>query len=316
MKNDLAPIALFVYARPSHTRKTLEALQNNKLAEKSMLYIFSDGPKAEANDKTLGKISEVRSLIRKQQWCKQVQIIEADNNRGLAKSIIEGVSQVVNKHGRVIVLEDDLETSPGFLKYMNNALALYQNESRVFQVSGFMVRNSPWVAKTGFLRVSTSWGWATWQRAWKHYQSDAESLLREVELKGQSEFNLDDFSFHYDELKRNINGDLNTWAVRWYASIFLKDGLCLYPKRTLVRNHGFDGSGINCHNDGTKYHRDLSLAKSIDVNPLQPKENAQYLNAMQSHYHNMQLLWTRTRLRDRIFNKSQSILKKLRVISP
>ena len=126
-------------------------------------------------------------------------------------------------------------------------MELYKDERKIFQVSGYNVKNHWWAPKTGFLRVSTSWGWATWKRAWQFHRTDSKNLLGEVQLKGQSEFDLDGYSFHFDELERNVNGDLNTWAVHWYATIFLNDGLCLYPSKTLVRNIGFDGSGVNCY---------------------------------------------------------------------
>ena len=297
------PIALFVYNRPEHTRRTLEALSRNQGSDKSTLFIFSDGLKTSASVDDESRLVEVRKLIREKPWCGDVEIIESVCNKGLAKSICEGISSVLEKYERVIVLEDDLETSPSFLQYMNDALSLYREDERVFQVSGFMVRNRPWASRTGFLRVSTSWGWGTWSRAWKHYRSDAVNLLEEVENKGRARFDLDGFSFHFDELKRNATGELNTWAVRWYASLFLQDGLCLYPRKTLVRNLGFDGSGVNCHDDNTRYHKKLPLSKAAHVKRCDILENSTYLSAMQSHFRQLKALWTKTRFRDKIAKK-------------
>ena len=127
----LAPIVLFVYDRPWHTHQTLEALKSNLLAENSLLIIYSDGPKEEATDEQLSNIKEVRKLIREKKWCGQVEIIESDCNKGLAASIINGVTKVVNEFGEIIVLEDDLVTSKGFLKYMNDCLELYASEETV-----------------------------------------------------------------------------------------------------------------------------------------------------------------------------------------
>jgi hypothetical protein len=306
----LSPVALFVFARPEHTRRTLQSLSQNHLADKTKLYVFADGPRETVTAETQRGISEVRKLIRERYWCGEVEIIEAANNKGLADSIISGVSLVTERHGRAIILEDDLETSPGFLKYMNDALDLYANEQRVMQISGFNVRNSRWIPETGFLRVSTSWGWATWRRAWEHYQGNAQSLLTRVEQKSRTAFDLDGHSFHFEELQRNVTGDLNTWAVKWYASIFLNDGLSLYPRQTLVRNHGFDGSGVNCHDDESNYHRKLTLAKKIKVAPQSLEEQSAYLKSMQRHYDDLKRLWTKTRFRDRLARRLGRLIKR------
>jgi len=303
-----APIALFVYNRPEHMRRTLEALQRNRGSDQSRLFIFSDGLRKEACAAEQRLVEEVRCLIREKAWCSEVEIIESDINLGLARSISGGISYVLECFDRVIVLEDDLETSPGFLKYMNDALAVYQDEESVFQVSGFMVKNWPWSAQTGFLRVSTSWGWATWRRAWKHYQPDAETLLKMVEKKGKSKFNLDGYSFHFEELERNLNGQLNTWAVKWYASIFLQDGMCLYPRKSLVRNLGFDGSGTHCYENKTGYFQKMSVAKDIPVKLKPIEESEAYLRAMQIHYRGLLQEWTGTRLRDRVKRKIRKLL--------
>ena len=304
-----APIALFVYNRPDHTRRTLEALRANAGADQSMLYIFADGPKDNTDAEGLQRIAEVRALVRLERWCGEVQIIEADTNQGLARNIRGGVSSVLDAHDRVIVLEDDLEVSVGFLRYMNDALELYQGEPRVFQISGFMVRNRRWAPSTGFLRVTTSWGWGTWRRAWAYYRDDADNLLREVEQRGRFKFDLDGHSFHFEELERNVRGELRTWAVRWYASVFLNDGLCLYPRLSLVRNRGFDGTGVHCHDDKSQYHSSLRMAKKIDVSRQALMEDQQYLKAMQSHYLHLLQLWTGTRVRDRLRNKVYRALK-------
>ena len=302
-----APIALFVYYRPEHTLRTLQALSRNSLASESRLIIFADGPKPDAGDDELRRLLAVRKLIREKSWCGEVESVESDTNKGLADSIRGGIDRVLVEHDRVIVLEDDLETSPGFLSYMNSALEVYKNENRVFQISGFMVKNRPWSSTTGFLRVSTSWGWATWQRAWRYYRDDTDNLLIEVLRKDMSRFDLDGHSFHCDELERNVKGDLKTWAVRWYASLFIQDGLCLYPKKSLVRNLGFDGSGVNCHDDETRFYQKLNLASAISVRKQIVAENEQYLRAMQLHYDRLLQRWTRTRLRDRLINKIRSL---------
>jgi len=305
---DYSPIALFVYNRPRHTLQTLEALATNKLADKSRLYIFADGPKTNATEEDLIKIGKVRRLVREQKWCDTLLVQESDTNLGLARSIVQGVTSVVNEFGRVIVLEDDIVTTPGFLQYMNSALSLYQDDLRVMQIAGFMFPTWRILPETGFLRKSTSWGWATWKRAWKNYSSDTEKLIDGVERIGIEKFNLDGCSFHYDALCKNMSGELRTWAVKWYASIYIHGGLCLYPHRSLVRNEGFDGTGIHCENDNSSFYQRMKLARHINLEPRNVCETSVYLKAIQSYYQNRLRCWTHTRLRDRAIGKIKRVL--------
>lgn len=244
-----APVVLFVYNRPEHARLTLEALAANDLADQSELYIYSDGPKYGALPEDMEKVRAVRKVIRGGRWCRQVHIIESEYNRGLADSIVAGVTEVVNRHGRVIVLEDDIVTRRGFLRFMNEALKLYEDEPRVMQISGMIYGTPRGVDPEGtsFLRVLACHGWATWERAWRHYQHDVDALIRGLERKGISphEFDIDGAAHFYKQLLRNREGDLYTWAVRWYASWLVAGGYALFPHRSLVTNIGHDGTGVH-----------------------------------------------------------------------
>src|SRR5450631_620851 len=176
-----APITLFVYNRPAHTLRTVEALRKNELASESDLIIFSDAPK---KTEAAAAVREVREYIRTISGFHSVSIVERDKNWGLANSIIDGVTTVVNRYGRIIVLEDDLVTSPYFLHFMNKALDLYQDEPRVMQISGHIFPADV-TAETDavFLPMTTSWGWATWQRAWQYFDPTAagyESIKRDA----------------------------------------------------------------------------------------------------------------------------------------
>ena len=153
-----------MYNRPWHTKQTLEALMQNDLAEHSNLYIYCDGPKTNTSEGDSQKIKEVRQVIRKKQWCKEVHIVEQKKNMGLAESVITGVTEIVNKHGKIIVLEDDIVTAKGFLRYMNEALEMYKHEEKVFGVSGHTFVESKQLPTTYFLPIGTSWGWATWEK--------------------------------------------------------------------------------------------------------------------------------------------------------
>lgn len=245
---DYAPIALFVYKRPLHTLRTLEALMANYGAEKSHLYIFSDGSKKDADAETLKNILEVRSVIRQKQWCRSVTFIESDSNKGLSGSIISGTTELVEEFGKVIVVEDDLVTSPYFLSYMNDALDRYAESEKVMQISGYqfpILITRPCDAL--FLPLTTSWGWAVWRRSWKYFDPEAKGYEKLVsDAAGKERFNLDGAYDYAQMLAMQMMGKVDSWAIRWYLSVFLHDGLVLYPRTTLVSNIGFDNSGENC----------------------------------------------------------------------
>ena len=240
----LAQIALFVYNRPQHTRRTVGALQKNELAEKSDLVIFSDAPKT---PEAAEAVREVREYIKTIDGFRSVSIIERDRNLGLANSVIDGVTKLCKEYGRVIVLEDDLITSPFFLEYMNTALARYQNDEQVMQISGYMFPISVAAATDAvFLPMTTSWGWATWQRAWQHFDPAARghgALKDNVDMRHK--FNLDGGYDYFGMLEQQMQGKIDSWAIRWYLSVWIRGGLTLFPLITLVENIGFDGSGTH-----------------------------------------------------------------------
>ena len=191
--NELAPIVLFVYNRPEHTLKTLTSLSRNQLADKSELIIYADGPKINADINDLEKVKEVRKVIRRSKWCKSVEIIESPVNLGLATSIVKGISEILKKKENVIVLEDDLLLSMGFLSYMNDALDVYKNEERVMHLAGYLLPLKVKLPETFFLNIGSCWGWATWSRAWKFINLDASDLLEKVNSSGRlDEFTLGD----------------------------------------------------------------------------------------------------------------------------
>lgn len=249
--NDLAPIVLFVYNRPWHTRQTLEALQKNDLADKSTLFIYADGPKENATPEELEKIAEVRSLISESQWCKTVEIIASESNKGLADSIISGVTEIVNRFGKIIVLEDDIVTSVGFLKYMNDALKMYQDEDKVMHISGYMypIKKSIFARETYFLSLTSCWGWGTWKNSWMHFEKNPKKQIEQLNKDNLwNDFNLNGAHNNFEaQLRENASKKNNTWAIFWYYSVFVRNGLCLHPYKSLVRNIGHDGSGVNSY---------------------------------------------------------------------
>ncbi len=239
-----SPIALFVYNRPQHTRQTVEALQKNALAGDSDLVIFSDAPKTKLQAEA---VREVRHYIRQINGFRSVTIDERETNFGLAKSIIDGVTKICDDFGKVIVLEDDLVTSPYFLQFMNESLDLYEREERVISVHGYIYPVAERLPETFFLRGADCWGWATWERGWDSFEPDGRKLLEALkEKRMKNEFNFGGSYDYLEMLDSQVKGKNDSWAVRWYASAFLKNMLTLYPRESLVLNIGNDNSGIHC----------------------------------------------------------------------
>lgn len=268
----LSPIVLFVYNRPIHTAQTLHALMKNGLADQSTLYIYADGPKHLASKEELQNINEVRKLIRSEQWCKEVHIIETEHNKGLADSIVKGVTEVIARHGKVIVLEDDIIPSEGFLQYMNDALHIYQDDEKVMHVSGYMYpAKFKAEATTFFLKILSCWGWGTWRRSWDLYNHDIQEHLNYFgrSRKSKKEFDIEGNAHFFSQLLWNKEGRIYSWAVRWYASWLKADGYSLFPAKSLVRNIGHDDSGVHCN---TNQIYDTDTADSIEINPQKVEE--------------------------------------------
>lgn len=239
-----APVALFAYARVDHLRQTVTSLLANAGCRETRLYVFCDGPRR-PEDKV--QTDAVRAYVEQIEGFASVTRIYRDRNIGLAGSIIAGVSQVLAQHGTIIVMEDDLVVSPHFLAYMNDSLRLYRDEARVASIHGYVFPVGKEMPETFFLRGADCWGWATWDRAWAHFQPDGEKLLQELTRKRLTRsFDLD-ASYPYTKMLRNqIAGKNNSWAIRWRASCYLRDMLTLYPGRSLVNNIGMDNSGEHC----------------------------------------------------------------------
>lgn len=247
----LAPIIVFVYNRPEYLKETLEALSLNAESKDSTLYIYCDGPKEGSSPKEIEKIEFARKVAREKQWCKEVKIIENSINLGLSKSIISGVSEIVDMHGRVIVLEDDLVTSPFFLNYMNTALNKYENNEEVISVVGFSypILFNDDLCGTYFLKNADCLGWGTWKRGWDLFEPDANKLIRLLEEKKLVyDFNFNDQYPFMKMLKLVAKGKVNSWAIRWYATSYVNGRLSLFPKKSLVRHIGNNGSNIKADN--------------------------------------------------------------------
>jgi len=240
---NLAPIALFVYNRPEHTRRTLNYLQKNLLADESRLFVFSDAAKTDAD---ITKVEQVRHLIKEVTGFKSVKVIERKQNLGLAESIISGVTQLVNEYGKIIVFEDDLLSSPHTLQYFNDALKRYASEEKVMHIGAYMYNlKGGKLPETFFYRAAGSWGWATWARAWKDFEPDIDKLIPQFDKEKINRFSIGHTMNFWKQVQAFKAGKNNSWAIRWYASVFLKGGLTLNPSRSLINNIGNDGTGVH-----------------------------------------------------------------------
>lgn len=245
----LAPIVLFTYARPGHTLRTLESLAANAFADKSDLIVYADAARHEADNEA---VHAVRALVRSAVGFRSVKVIERPENYGLARNIIEGVSETLRTYESIIVLEDDMLTSPHFLRYMNEALARYAEDKRVVSIHGYVFPIPEPLPEAFFLPGADCWGWATWRHGWAVFNPDGSALRRELkQRKLDCAFDFDGSYPYTAMLEAQIAGNNDSWAVRWYASAFLRGLLTLYPGRSLVHNIGNDASGTHCRDSRT-----------------------------------------------------------------
>ena len=298
-----SPIIIFVYNRLDHLNRLFNSLDKNNLFKKSKILVFSDGPKHEID---INKIDKVRELLKKRLNPQNSEIIENDVNLGLSKNVIGGLNKTFQIYDRAIILEDDLELSPFFLNYMNDALNLYATSENVASISGYMYPIEPKKFSNNyfFLKLIESWGWGTWKRAWNIFENDSLQLKKKIDEKQlTNEFNFESGISYYKMLTDNINGLNDSWAVRWYASTFLKNMNTLFPSKSFVKNIGIDNSGENC-NDTTVYDSSINL----EYNKLKKNNSLELLSdrlVIQSFFKKIKY----KRYYDNIINKIKNFAK-------
>ena len=287
-----SPIVLFVYNRLWHTQQTIKHLLKNNLSINSSLFIYSDSY-VDENSKI--EVLKVREYLKKIQGFKTINIIERENNFGLAKNIISGVSEIINKYGKVIVLEDDIVPKKGFLNYMNEALEMYGNDDKVgcIHAWNYNFKKNTFKNSTFFLRGADCWGWATWKNKWELLEKDGKKLLNEI-LGRNLDFEFDRKGTHYytDMLIDQINGKNDSWAIRWHASLFLTGKYCLQPSRPIVKNIGLDNSGIH--------------SKKIDI--IQKTVN--YISLKKIPVKDEKLFYKNYTIEKNLYNNFKSYIKK------
>ena len=290
MNSPLAPILLFVYNRPAHTRQLIDSLLANAEAKESELFIYSD---AARDDSATQDVEAVRRYIRTIQGFARITLIERSENQGLAQNIIQGVTEQISRYGRVIVLEDDLIVAPYFLRFMNEALELYKDDVQVGHIQACDFTNHSTLPYTFFIRWTGSWGWGTWARAWQYFTPDGAALLEE--LKRRKLTHTFDFDGNYPYtrmLRRQVEGKNNSWAIRWNASLFLKGMLSLNVGRSLVQNNGFDGSGTHC--GGSRLYGSTLYLQPLPVEKITPiEENVHARRCLARYYRRTNNFWAK-----------------------
>lgn len=252
MNENFAPIILFVYNRLDHASKVVEALLKNECASSSILYVYSDAPKDETAERG---VKAVRDYVHKISGFKNINIIERETNWGIEKSEVDAISNVINRYGKAIMIEDDIVVGPDFLRFVNLALEKYCNEKKVFSVTGYsFIENSDVdeLPEYAFTQLTSAWGWATWADRWNMFEAKV-SLNNMLSLCYKHKRERFDLGFHYSDMMfKQYENNYITWDVLWYWTSFINNGLTLIPTKTMVNNIGMDGSGVHFSNKDTK----------------------------------------------------------------
>ena len=296
--NQLAPVAYFVYNRPEHTKISLNALKNNELAKHTRIIIYSDAPKNYQEDKS--KVSEVRDIIEQIEGFKEKKIIIRDKNFGLYRNFVEGITEVCDQYGKVIVVEDDNKTSKFFLNFINDGLNMYENEKSICTINGWFFSGKNNLNETFFAVSADTWGWGTWKRAWDNFNPDTQYLLNELKRKKMiKKFNLNNTFDYYKMLEKRHNKLNESWTIIWKASTLLKNMLSLRTSKSLVENIGFDGSGTHNKKPDNFYNDKLIYDYFINVKKIDIKENLEAKKFFENFYRRKNFL----RLLKRPINK-------------
>ena len=278
-----APVALFAYNRPDLLRRTLDALAENPGAMQTDLIVWSDGAKNNGEDQA--KVAAVRAVLDTAEGrFRSVERHDSPVNRGLAASIIHGVTDTVDRYGSVIVLEDDLLPSPFFLKYMNDALTLYADCEQVVSIHAHFPADPASLPETFFLRGANCWGWATWKRGWDIMETDGRKLLKALDKSGERARFDYNRSFPYRAMLRGqVCGNTESWAIRWYAATFLSGKLTLNTRISLVTHTGYaEGTHFSgaADADAESYRRETP----VDVRFQEPVCSQEGTDAMVAMY--------------------------------
>jgi hypothetical protein len=275
-----APILLVGFNRPEHLKRAISSLAANVEASQSELFIAIDGPRFESE---VSLVLATRDVAKSASGFSKIHLLFSEKNLGLSESVSKNISYVLSKHLAIIVVEDDLQVSEHFLNYINCGLDKYQSVQRVASIHGYQYPIGNVGDVCGFLRGADCWGWGTWKDRWESVNFDSESVLSE--LKSQKllwKFNYFGLVNNSRMLNQQIAGEIDSWAIRWHASMFLQNRLTLFPPRSLVLNKGLDGSGTH---EGESKIFNTQLATDSDwVFPSQVKQSQRFRTALLFYY--------------------------------
>ena len=277
---DNAPVIIFCYRRKIN--ELINSLLKNKESKETELFIFSDGFKSEIDKK---EVISIRKSLKKISGFKLLHIMESETNKGLAKSIIDGTTKVINKFGKTIVLEDDLIVSSHFLDYMNRSLSLYQNKKNIWSVSGYgpVIPQLDNYKKEVYLSLrSSSWGWATWADRWNKVDWSIDDFKVLKKNREKIKFFEQGGNDLFKMLELQYLGKIDSWAIRWCYSQFLNSSYSVTPKISMIQNNGFS-DGVGVHNLGKGYQWQVKLAES-KINDLEAPFNVEISNHFKKYY--------------------------------
>lgn len=305
MPHNLAPIVLFAYNRPRHTKSTLDALKRNFLAHKSELYIFLDSPKDSQKSHKILKRYLMMFSAHSHDF-DRIHLTIRPYNYGLSRNIIEGLNAIFARYPKAIILEDDILTSPAFLDYMNTSLARYERESKVWSINAWALPlDYTNVGESFFSREINCWGWGIWRDRWQHYKKDPAYFLKNFSKQERKAFNLDNTIDYFAQITLNAKGKINTWFIFNYATAFKRKALALCPSISYVRNIGFDDSGIHCNKSQESFFSTALLNNKTTITyPESICENTQALELTKQAYRE----FYSTRLLMRLMRKTQKFI--------
>jgi hypothetical protein len=300
-----APILLFTYKRLDVLKQTVDALKNNYLASDSDLFIFSDGAKC-IQDESI--VNEIRVYLRQVTGFKNISITESKTNKGLANSIINGVSEIIDQYESAIVLEDDLITTANFLLFMNAGLEAYRNKKGIFSISGYSFNlgiDPENKSDAYFLNRGWSWGWATWKDRWKKVDWEVKSYDKFVNdnnakkefAKGGSDLN--------KMLEKQMKGKLDSWAIRWFYHQFYMGGLTVYPVLSKVYNAGFDKDATHTKGSNNRYIPMMDATNKMEFRLPEIMKASSYYSR---HFQNKMNVFSR------VVSKIETYIKNLKSI--
>lgn len=284
----MSPICLFVYKRYDTTKQMLESLMACPECSESDLYVFMDAARCE---KDIEEVTRVRSLFDGLDGFRHIETFPADTNKGLARSVIEGVSYVLQKYDDIIVLEDDLVVAPDFLSFMNEALKIYKDRRDIWSISGYTpnLEDIDQNISNGVFLVPRAqcWGWATWRDRWMKVDwevGDYEKIAKSKVLQENFNRGGDDL---FRTLKMERRGRIESWAVRWAYAAAKNNMLTVNPMQSKVKNIGVEIS--DSHKSWNAAHHNVELLDYPTIIDPNIKINKDIAKAFK-HHHDLNII--------------------------